>query len=177
VDTSWKELGGELKHRLLEPAKHASFVFYFLGASFVAAMGVWFALTSGSSDVNAAADSANLAASPSKVFDALLTYFPAVGSIACLQVIVVENARKYLRSVFMFLLIFFIALTWAAGFLFVQNPCLAWVMVIFGTLIALIAWWISIGREEGLRDKPNSTDSLGGSSNTPPAGSSKEFKT
>ncbi len=147
-----------------------SFVFYFILATFLAAIGVWLAL--------AEAVLTNWPdGSQQAVFKASLTYFPAMGSLACLQVVVMEDEKKYLRSFFFFLLIFFVVLAVLAGGATILNDSyMAWLLVIIGTVTALLSYWISISQEDRLMDNAPPKAVLGGDTEADLVGDTAGFK-
>ena len=113
----WAALIFELWKRLREPLKQPSFVMYFLLALILGAMGVWAALAEG-----VIAKWQNDTQEP--FFRALVTFFPAIGSLACVQVIIVEDSQKSLRALFSLLLIVFLTLAIVSGLVYPQNATL-----------------------------------------------------
>ena len=89
----WAALAVELWKRLREPLRQPSFVLYFLLALAFGATGVWVTLVEG-----IVAEWQNNTREP--YFRALLTFFPAIGSLACVHVIIVEDSKSLFAPFF-----------------------------------------------------------------------------
>ena len=182
MENSWRILGNELSERLTRPIGQVSFVFYFVLATFLAAIGVWLAvgetlLANGVVNTIETNEKTSSVTSHEPIFTALLTYFPAMGSLACLQVIVMEDEKKYLRSFYFFLLIFSVVLAILAGGAFTLGKMtFAWIITSFGTFTALLSYWIAISREDRLMDNTTRTGPLGGSATDALAGNTEGFQ-
>lgn len=166
----WAALTSELWKRLREPFKQPSFVMYFLLAIALGAMGVWAALAEG-----IIAKWQNDTQEP--FFRALLTFFPAIGSLACVQVIILEDGQKSLRALFSLLLIIFLSLAIVSGVAYPQNATLGFGLTKIGTGLAVLTLWLANSDTERFKETTDATDSIGGPIENDPAGDTEGFTT
>lgn len=169
MENSWILLAKELWGRFARPWGQVSFVLYFLMAIIIGGFGVWFTLVQGVLS-NWGQDTLEL------FFRAVLTYFPAIGALACVQVAIMEDDHKYMRAFFMLLLIIFVILALISGLFYSRNSELSFVLVLIGTFLALVSWWVVNSQEDRLMDTPEPTAALGGSSEEEPAGDTEDYK-
>ena len=166
----WIALGLELGKRLKEPLQQPPFVFYFLLALTLGALGVWAALAEG------------LIAhweedTPKLFFRALWTFFPAIGSLACIQVIIVEDDQKSLRALFSLLLVAFLLLAIISRTVYPHNATLAFAVTGIGTVLAVLIWWLANGDHDSFKDTTDPEDPMGGSVEKELAGDTHGFVT
>ena len=166
----WAALIFELWKRLREPLKQPSFVMYFLLALILGAMGVWAALAEG-----VIAKWQNDTQEP--FFRALVTFFPAIGSLACVQVIIVEDSQKSLRALFSLLLIVFLTLAIVSGLVYPQNATLGFKLTVIGTGLAILSLWLANSDQEPFKEPTDPADSIGGTLENEPAGDTEGFAT
>ena len=166
----WVALIVELWKRLWEPLKQPSFVMYFLLALILGAMGVWAALVEGVI--------AKWQDDTQEVFfRALVTFFPAIGSLACVHVIIVEDSKKFLRSLFSLLLIVLLSLAILSGLTYPQNAPLGFRLTAIGTGLAVLSLWLSNSNQEPFKETTEPANSIGGTVENEPAGNTEGFTT
>lgn len=180
---SWGNLGQELHKRYSAPFKQPSVAIYFFVALIFGALGVWYSIIE-SVIINGATESRveNIMPTTSlwfsePVFRALLTYFPALGVVSCVQIIISEDEKKGLRSLFSFLLLFLLAAAVVAAVIFSLKPKLAVFLVQLGVVVAAASWWLANGLTKDLFEKADPVDALGGDIDEPVYGQSTEYKT
>lgn len=166
----WAALIFELWKRLWEPLKQPSFTMYFLLALILGAMGVWVALVEG-----IVANWQNDTQEP--FFRALLTFFPAIGSLACVQVIIVEDSQKSIRALFSLLLIVFLSLAIVSGVAYTQNTSLSFRLTAIGTVLAVLSWWLANSDQESFKETTDPAHPIGGSVENELAGDTEGFAT
>lgn len=166
----WTALTSELWKRLREPIKQPSFVMYFLLALTLGATGVWVALVE-----SLIAKSQN--DTQQSLFRALLTFFPAIGSLACVHVIIVEDSKKSLRALFVLLLFAFVSLAIVSGVTYPQRTTLGFTLTGIGTGLAALSWWLANADQERFKESPKPRDAIGGSTESEPAGNTEGFAT
>ena len=110
-------------------------------------------------------------------FRALLTFFPAIGSLACVQVIIVEDSQKSLRALFSLLLIVFLSLAIISGVAYPRDALLGFWLSAIGTVLAVLSWWLANSNQESFKDTTDPANPLGGSLDNEPAGNTKGFVT
>lgn len=143
---------------------------YFLLALILGAIGVWVAFVEGIV--------ANWQdGTKETLFRAILTFFPAIGSLACVQVIIVEDSQKSLRALFSLLLIVFLSLAIISGVAHHYNATLGYWLSAIGTVLAVPSWWLANSDQESFKDTTDPANSLGGSLDNEPAGDTKGFAT
>ena len=143
---------------------------YFILALMLGAMGVWAALAEGLI--------ANWQDNTAQAFfRALLTFFPAIGSLACVHVIIVEDSQKSLRAVFSLLLIILVSLAIVSGVAYPHDATLGFALTFLGTGLAVLSWWLANSDQERFTDTPEPDDSIGGSDKNEPAGDTAGFTT
>ena len=73
----------------------------------IGAVGIWIALFEAYIAIQSGTGTA--AVNP-EVYQSILTFFAAVGSISCVQILIMEDEDKHLRSLFVLVLIVFLIL-------------------------------------------------------------------
>ena len=170
--TEWNEMFKFIRARLLAPFKQPAYVFFFLVSMVIGATGIWVAmaeawlLAGAMTPVGSIWDDAS-------VFNSMLTFFAALGSLSCIQVIVIEDKQKSLRALLSLLLILFIGLAILAAL--VQHSEWSGYPIVFGgTGLAIIAWWFA-NSDDSKYTQGNVTDALGGPTEAQPAGDTGGF--
>lgn len=167
----WKQLGTTLRNRLLHPFGKPTYVFYFLLSMAIGAVGIWIALIETAIGVSAGSTAST---SSSEVFQSMLTFFAAVGSISCVQVLIMEDENKHLRVLFVLVLFFFLVLAGVAAFAGPVLPGLPGPALTTGMVLAVVTWWIANWDDK----KFSQTDSqapLGGDADDDAAGGTEGF--
>ena len=166
----WVALGLELWSRLKEPLKQPSFVIYFLLALLLGATGFWMTLAE-----------RMLAASHTdtqhSLFRALLSVFPAIGTLACVHVIIVEDSKKSLRALFVLLVFAFVSLAILSRIVYPQSETLGFTLTYIGTGFAALSWWIANADPQRFTERPDPDAPIGGSVENDPAGNTEGFVT
>lgn len=166
----WTALGLELRKRFHEPFKQPSFVLYFLLALILGAMGVWAALTEA-----ILRDWQDGTHEP--LFRAVVTFFSAIGSLACVQVIIVEDGHKSLRALFSLLLIAFLSLAILSVIAYPHNAPFASKLTVVGTGLAVLCLWLVSTDQERFKETTAAEDAIGGPADKEPAGDTEGFAT
>lgn len=166
----WIALFIELRNRMCEPIKQPSFVMYFILALILGAMGVWVALAE-----SIIAKWQHDTQEP--LFRALVTYFPAIGSLACAQVIIIEDSQKSLRALFTLLLIIFLTLAIISGLAYPHNETMGFRLTMFGTGLAALCLWLANHNQEPFKETTNPADSIGGALENELAGDTEGYTT
>ena len=166
----WAALSSELGRRLREPLRQPSFVMYFLLALVLGATGVWIALVEGI--IATSQDNTQ-----QSLFRALLSFFPAIGSLACVHVIIVEDSKKSLRALFVLLLIAFVFLAILAGVAYPQSAAWGFTLTGIGTALAPLSWWLANADQERFKEITDPGDAIGGPAEREPAGDTEGFAT
>jgi len=144
----WRVLRTTLLARSVRPARHPSFVLYFVVAVLlVGAAGVWFELHKLIFDMSATR-------SLSAIRTSLVTFFPALAGSACMQIVLAEDEHKSMRAVAVCLL------TGLSILALVISPAtvgdvLALVLAAVGSVVALWTWWIANALQRDLQDGPD----------------------
>ena len=167
----WKQLFSALITRFKEPWAKPTYVFYFVLSMLIGAIGIWVSLanlfvTSQPPNQPSVADVG--------LFQSVLTFFAAVGSVSCVQVLIMEDEEKHLRSFFIFLLFVFIALALSAALVGFNDPNSAWPFLTIGTFLAVVTWWVA-NWEDGKFGQSDNQAALGGPSEDEPIGDSEGF--
>ena len=169
----WTTLMKEIWKRLYSPILQPSYVFFFLISIVIGATGVWVAgfeayleSPSHKTITSTMADG--------RVFNAIITFFAAVGSVACIQFIVVEDRLKHLRAFFCLVMVVLISLAVMAAVSDYRASEHRYYYLIAGTTVAILTWWIA-NWDEGKYRQPSSLEPLGGDSDETVAGDTKEF--
>ena len=108
-------------------------------------------------------------------FRALVTFFPAIGSLACVQVIIGEDSQKSLRALFSLLLIVFLSLAIISGLAYPIDATLGFKFSTIGTVLAVLSLWLANGDQEYFKETTNPFDSMGGETKKEPAGDTEGF--
>lgn len=161
---SFAPLKAFLLTRLETPLGHFSFWTYFILAIIgLGAVGVWVEVVRW-----------KLAPEPetSGILTAIYTYFPAVAAGATLQ-LVMASREKYVRSfsILMASIIGAVALPHSVG-LVREIGAFSWGF--FGTVLALVLWWVANGTNQDFLDS-TPEDSLGGNLADEPKGDTGGF--
>lgn len=171
--SQWKELVKELWRRLRRPCSDPSYVFLFFVSIGIGAMGIWVAIVEALVAQHHQNPPSTIWVDP-RVFSSILTYFAALGSLSCMQVIIVEDKQKNLRALLSFVLFVFLSfVTWAA----VSEhyaPGAGKSLLFVVALLAMGSWWIANWDESKFTQHPT-TDAMGGHSDDPLAGSTKGY--
>lgn len=130
----WTDLGRTLRDRFLKPFTKPTYVFYFILSMAIGAVGIWITLIESSLGVTTATPA---------VLQSMLTFFAAVGSISCVQVLIMEDEDKHLRVLFVLLLFLFLALAGFAAIAEQLLPKLLVPTVVAGVALAMVTWWIA----------------------------------
>ncbi|WP_028957479.1 hypothetical protein [Sulfitobacter sp. 20_GPM-1509m] len=167
----WVQLGRTLWKRVSHPFGKPTYVFYFLLSMIIGAVGIWIALIE--SVVMLSNDVVSLQAS-SNVFQSILTFFAAVGSISCVQVLIMEDEDKHLRGLFILVLFLFLILAGAAAFAEPIAPGLPYPALTIGTILAIVTWWIANWDDKKF-SQANAQAPLGGNLSDDAAGDTEGF--
>ena len=109
------------------------------------------------------------------VYRSLVTFAPAVGSLACVRMAIVENDKKYLRSFSLLLLLLFAVSALIAQDNFVNNRSFSLCLMIVTAIAAAIMLWISGSDDVGLMDNPDPEQQIGGDTDEPLVGDDSEY--
>lgn len=167
----WVLLGETLWKRVSQPFAKPTYVFYFLLSMIIGAVGIWIAL------IENAFMLSNGVVSPqggSNVFQSILTFFAAVGSISCVQVLIMEDEDKHLRGLFILVLFLFLILAGTAAFAEPIAPRLTYPALAIGTVLAIFTWWIANWDDKKF-SQANTQAPLGGNLNDDAAGDTEGF--
>lgn len=156
TQNTFDELGKELWERLRLPVSNVTYWTHLvMGVCFYGAIGVWtevlrrFVLDAEASNAN--------------ILLAMHSTYPAIIGATAMQLLLRKEQKSYLRS--------FAQLVSTIFFLLAAVCILAaakWTeqtsfeLALFGNLCAVIFWWIANARDEGLQDRLDSKDSVGG---------------
>lgn len=148
-NSSWIELGRELKKRTLEPFSHASFVIYFVVAVIaIGGVGFWIELYSYLLHVTQTPEQTDPLAS---LRTAVITFFPALAGSACLQLVWAENHQKSLRAFGVLFLCLMTVIALAISPSVVGNR---WALILgsISSIASLWTWWIANAKQQDLLD-------------------------
>lgn len=169
--TEWAQLGSTVWRRIAEPIARPTYVFYFLLSMIIGSVGVWISLV----DVMISNDGiTGVNFAESELYQSILTFFAAVGSISCVQILIVEDSDKNLRSLFVLVLILFLVLATLAALLGTSAQEFAVPIIVLGTLLAALTWWIA-NWDDGKFAQTNPEAPLGGSPGDEAAGDTEGF--
>ena len=171
--TEWTSLLKELWKRLYQPIFQPAYVFFFAISMVVGATGVWVAIIEVWLTTQPELAPALILEDPS-VFNAILTYSAALGSLSCIQVIVIEDRQKHLRSLLCLVLIACIYLAVLAALNEHHSSGAGYPYLIAGTFLAVLTWWIANSDEKKFVQQ-SSPDPLGGHSDVQPAGETEGY--
>ena len=173
LPSEWTTLCKTLWSRLFDPFFQPAFVVFFLLSMLIGATGIWVSI----GEVWLTAQSQTLTesvwADPS-VFNSVVTFFAALGSLSCIEVIVVEDRQKHLRALVCLPLVAFIVLAIVATLIEHNASGTGYPYLIAGTILAAVTWWIANWDEEKYA-QPLSTAAIGGNPDASPAGDTKGF--
>jgi len=169
--SEWTQLGSTIWKRFSQPFGKPTYVFYFLLSMIIGAVGVWIALLE--SLISSQAGTVAAASNP-EVYQSILTFFAAVGSISCVQILIMEDDDKHLRVLFVLVLFLFIILAAAAAFSGLVAPALSNPILMTGTALAALTWWIA-NWDDGKFGQANAQAPLGGDPDDEAAGDTEGF--
>lgn len=179
----WGALFKSLGQRFFRPFFQPAYVFYFIASMVIGATGIWVALaeswlltqvpTPQVLSTQALPPPVSIWADPS-VFKSILTYFAALGSLSCIQVIVIEDKQKSLRSLLCILLLGFIGLAILATLYEHKIAGTGHPFLMVGTVLAIITWWIA-NWDDARYTQSSPLDPLGGNTENAPAGDTEEY--
>ena len=159
-------LWNELKRRVFRPLPSFTFwSFLFRGFVGFGGLAIWIEILKFVVTDHATSEGIRLA---------LLTYYPAVGCAAGLQIAVYEETRTYIRE---FGNTASVVLIGACGISFVLENKYPKGVLVAGILLscfAVLLAWIAIGLDKPF-DEPDPDVAVGGSTNVPLAGNSEGF--
>lgn len=160
----WQEFYQTLRGRLIEPAKHPTFVLYFIGIIIaVGGFGIFEPIVSCILGKLARADL------PHALISSTYTYFVAIAATAAVDLALSYRKKKYLLM--MFLLSSFLVLFLAFLSAIIHRHGYAAIPTFLGYVLALFLWWIGNANNVNLLDTlPPENASTGGGTETKPAG-------
>ena len=166
---NWRVLIRDVFKRFIKPWGHPTFVFYFFASAIMSAAGFWLTVFQGVEPELKAAIDGTVKSTPSTstYFYALLTYFPAIGSTACFYMITVENDKKHMRGFATLCLVILLVVFFMSLYVFQNFPQKAYRLPIFGVILGLFIWWISIADQVDFQDDLDLEETLGGSPQDP----------
>jgi hypothetical protein len=146
----YREIADEFKERTTKPAKHPSFVLFFVFAVLgLGALGIWLELYSYIYP--------ELGVYQSRKTDALrtaiLTFFPAVAGTAAMQ-LVWAGSTKHFRSAAFAILGAFLVVALITSPSRISNTS-ALVVGVIASLVSLWVWWIANAKQADLLDNPS----------------------
>ena len=167
---NWGLLKRDLFRRSKEPWGHTTFVVFFaLGVFAYGMLGTWFELIRWAGK--------EPGAGPESCAITLITFFPALVGSTSLQVLLdeKENRDRRFRAFALFVGPFFFIWAAIAAFL----PLLWQIKLLFsilGVAAALWVWVVANADHPALKDQVDVDDSVGGPTDTPPAGDVTTYK-
>lgn len=166
----WQSLGAELWKRTVIPARHPSFVIFFIVAIVgIGPIGIWTELIN---------DFWKASKGIQELRSAFVSFVPAFLAATCMQLIWAEDYRRSLRAFSIF--IFFVCGVgiWLCGNIPEGNKNAVLFVGFFLVILSMWMWWIANAyQKEFMDDKNRDFDSpLGGANlNAPLAGSLDGF--
>ncbi|WP_090063056.1 hypothetical protein [Celeribacter neptunius] len=170
-----------LSKRLFSPIGQPSYVFFFLASMMIGATGVWVALAEAWLTLAAPSQTGVPNSTQSSIWQdpsvakSILTFFAGLGSLSCMQIIVVEDTQKNLRSFAIVLLLAIISLAIMAALKDHISQGDASFYLISGTVLAIVTWWIA-NWDDGKYSQLPAVEALGGELDDGVAGDSGGFK-
>ncbi|MCO6185218.1 hypothetical protein [Rhizobium sp. L1K21] len=171
--SEWGVLVRSLLRRLLLPFCQPAYVFFFVVSMIIGATGIWVSIAEAWISTQGQTPPGSIWADPS-VFKSILTFFAGLGSLSCIQVIVVEDKQKNLRALLSLLLITFIILAVVAALLENRGSGEGYPFLATGTALAIVTWWLANWDDEKYSQN-SSLDPLGGDTETAPAGDTEGY--
>ena len=164
ADNHWNEFYQTLKERLCVPARHPTFVLYFIGIIVViGGFGIFEPL------VSFVLGKTTKTELPHALICATYTYFVAIAATAAVDLTLSYRKRKYLLM--LFLLSCFLVLFLAFLSAIINRHQYAAIPTVIGYILALVLWWIGNATNANLLDTPPPENApTGGSSSAPPVG-------
>ena len=169
----WAALGKELWDRLYSPILQPSYVFFFFVSMLIGATGVWVA---GFEAYLAAPRQTSIMSiwEDGRVYNAIITFFTAVGALSCIQFIVVEDKLKNLRALFCLIMVTLILLAVLSAASDYRGSGIEPYFLIAGTTLAIVTWWIANWDEQKYKQY-SSLGTLGGDSKGSAAGDTEGY--
>lgn len=153
----YREIADELRERTIKPAKHPSFVLFFVFAVLgLGALGIWLELYSYIYPESGKHSSHETDA----LRTAMLTFFPAVAGTAAMQLMWAEST-KHFRSVAFAILGAFLVVALIISPARITNVSALFVGVI-ASVASLWVWWIANAKQADLLDKIDPSAPTGG---------------
>lgn len=175
VRSEWGLLMSALGDRLVGPLVQPAYIFFFVVSMAIGATGIWVSLAEAWLVSQSATIPTSVWADPS-VSKSILTFFAALGSLSCIQVVVIEDRQKSLRSLVCLLLVTFIMLAIVAAVLESQTSGDGYPYLIAGTVLSIVTWWMANWDDEKY-SQLSSLEPLGGDSDGEVAGNTDGFTT
>ena len=179
--SEWRILMKALSKRLISPFGQPSYVFFFLASMMIGATGVWVAVAEAWLTLAAPSQTGIPQVTPSSIWQdpsvakSILTFFAGLGSLSCMQIIVVEDTQKNLRSFAIVLLLAIIFLAIMAALKDHVSQGDGFIYLISGTIIAVLTWWIA-NWDDGKYSQVPAVEALGGELDDAVAGDNGGFK-
>ena len=173
LPSEWTTLFKTLGSRLYNPIFQPAFVVLFFLSMLIGATGIWVSIGEVWLTGRSQTSSESVWVDPS-VFKSVVTFFAALGSLSCIEVIVVEDKQKHLRALVCLPLVAFIVLAIVATLTEYNASGAGNPYLIAGTILAAVTWWIANWDEEKYA-QPLSTAAIGGNLDASPAGDTEGF--
>lgn len=158
----------DCKERLFGPVGQVTFWAYALvGIGLCGGLAIWFELARYLFQLDGVTSTENLRL-------AVITYFPAIGCGAALQLLVAEKQKSHLRSFGFFLVFVFIVLCVLSFLLQPHHPKRSLGLGIISSALAVAMWWIANGADPNLYDTDPEAI-VGGPTDTPLPGNLNGF--
>lgn len=147
----------------------------------IGATGVWVAMAEAWLTQAAPSQTGIPQVTPSSIWQdpsvakSILTFFAGLGSLSCMQIIVVEDTQKNLRSFAIVLLLAIIFLAIMAALKDHVSQGDGFIYLISGTIIAVLTWWIA-NWDDGKYSQVPAVEALGGELDDAVAGDNGGFK-
>ena len=173
LPSEWATLFKTLWSRLYDPIFQPAFVVFFFLSMLIGATGIWISIGEIWLTGRSQTPTESVWADPS-VFKSVVTFFAALGSLSCIEVIVVEDTQKHLRALVCLPLVAFIVLAIVAALTEHNASGAGHPFLIAGTILAAVTWWIANWDEERYA-RPLSTAAIGGNLDASPAGDTEGY--
>ena len=171
--SEWAALIKTLWAKFCHPFSQPAYVLFFAMSMVIGATGIWVAIAHVFLRAPSQTSSLSIWTDPG-VFKSILTYFTALGCISCLQVIVVEDALKHLRTFFALFLIVFVILAIVAALFERHASGTGHLCLVLGTVLAMGAWWMANWDPRKFAQQ-STLGALGGDSAAGPSGDTEGY--